>query len=454
MQMRTRMRASHRLLKPAGLPAFILGTLLLGTLLLAGCQAEESPQVTATFDPASDSILPATPTPAPPTVTPTPDGLSGTISIWHSWDESRLPLLVQIIDAYRAQVPDVHFDVLYVPPEDLLSRYETTTREGWGPALLLGPGEWGPGLYRQDLAGTLSAGEDLLGRLNPAAVEALHDGEALTGLPYSLEGVVIYRNTDLAIQAPENIEHWATLAEGATEGEVMGAVLDMSFQYAGAHLNGLGGNLANPDGAPAFNTAEGDRWLETLGVLRELGPVEYGNDNDLSAFRNGLAAYIVDGTWNLGTIIETLGEEKVAIDPWPAAGDSGRLSGYVWADALYLNPQASEVDRTAARRFMDHFLSTEVQTLLADAGMIPASLDVVPEDRLVSAAMQALEGGTAYPAIPEIEVYPPEMNIAIRAYLAEGVGANEALLAAEEAILTKLAERGSEGDQGTLTPTP
>lgn len=410
---------------------------------LAGCrpgQVETPPVETAA------SGQEPGPTAAPPTpaqeLSPTPAGLQGTVTIWHSWDESRVPLLVQIIDGFRAENPQVHFDVLYVPAEDLRIRYETTTREGWGPALLLGPADWGPGLMDAGLISSLDAlaPADLLGRLNPPGVEALRLPGGLAGLPYRLEGVVLYRNPSLVLEAPRTFENWVQLARSAHKGETVGAVLDPSFRYSGAHLYGLGGQLIGPDGLPAFNNELGDAWLELLAAYQRIGPLEFQNDNDLNHFRNGQAGFIIDGTWNMASLLEALGDRNVAIDPWPAYGN-GYLSGFVQADALFLNPLAAEIDRQAAWEFMLYFLSEPAQTALAQAGDVPAVTDLFVENSLIMEAMEALKGGTAYPVLPEFEVYPPALEAAIRAHISEGVDVQTALQTAENDIIQRLSER-------------
>lgn len=416
--------------------------LLLGAAL-TGCGpggAETPPvETTATGPELGPTAISSAPAQG---LTPTPAGLQGTVTIWHSWDEARVPLLVQIIDGFRAENPQVHFDVLYVPPEDLRRRYETTVREGWGPALLLGPADWGPGLLQAGLISSLDAlaPAALLDRLNSAGVEALRLPAGLAGLPYRLEGVVLYRNPSLVLEAPTTFESWVQLARGAHQGETVGAVLDPSFRYSGAHLYGLGGQLIQPDGLPAFNNELGDAWLELLAAYQRIGPLEFQNDNDLNHFKNGQAGFIIDGTWNMASLLEAMGDRNVAIDPWPSYGN-GYLSGFVQADALFLNPLSAEADRQAAWEFMVYFLSDPVQTALAQAGDVPAVTDLFVENSLILEAMEALEGGTAYPVLPEFEVYPPVMEAAIRAHLSEGVDAQTALQTAENDIIQRLSER-------------
>ncbi len=66
------------------------------------------------------------------------------------------PVLAQIIKNFQAIYPDVLFDVLYVPVDNLQARYIQDTEEGIGPTLLMGPAEWGPALFESGLVTDLS----------------------------------------------------------------------------------------------------------------------------------------------------------------------------------------------------------------------------------------------------------------------------------------------------------
>lgn len=109
-------------------------------LALAGCSqlgigsGQETPLATAT---ATLPQLAVTPTPTAP-APPTPQVLRGTLTIWHAWGEQAMPALEQILENFSASNPEVLFDVLYMPQENLRTRFESAVLEGGGPDLLLG----------------------------------------------------------------------------------------------------------------------------------------------------------------------------------------------------------------------------------------------------------------------------------------------------------------------------
>jgi ABC-type glycerol-3-phosphate transport system substrate-binding protein len=385
-----------------------------------------------------------------PTLEPTatsPADLQGTITLWHSWSEMDRQALLTVIAAFREKYPAVQFDVLYVPQEDLQARFAAIDQAGDGPGMLLGPSGWGPGLFDagsiQDLSGLVE--KTLTADLNQAALGSVQYHQALIGLPYDLQGVVLYRNKAMIAASPDRFENLVKLAQDATKGNKVGAVLERSFFYTGADLNGLGGQLMHPDGTPAFNDAHGVAWINLLLSFSQAGPTEYATDNDLVLFEEGRAGFIIDGTWNMQAISNTIGMDNLAIDPWPFYQD-GQLSGYVLSDNLYLSTHARQQDQLALIAFASFLLSPESQAVLAGAGMIPAMLSIPVGNPLIAQAMFALSGGTTYPVGPGMGIYLPALDKALKSIFFENVPLSDALQRASDSILQALAEPA-------LTPT-
>jgi len=186
----------------------LLLTGVLLTIILAACSATE----TVTPQPGTDAVeLQVSPSEAAePTATsaPTPSATpeESTIRIWHGWDETYSPALVEIIAGFQSNNPGVYFDVLYIPRENLLERYMEATRAGDGSSLLLGPAEWGPILYDDGLISDVNGlfSRELLARFSPPAIEQGQYKSAQLGLPNSLQGVVMYRNRSIIPESAES----------------------------------------------------------------------------------------------------------------------------------------------------------------------------------------------------------------------------------------------------------
>lgn len=342
---------------------------------------------------------------------------------------------------FNQQFPDILFDVLYVPIDTLPARFEESTRDGWGPTLLLGPAEWGPRLYDQELLTDISdlADQQLLDQINPAALGSVQYQGAIIGLPHTMEGVVLYRNRLIIPQPVNTFEGLIASAQAATSGDIIGAVLERSFYFSGGHLLGLGGRFMNEDFEPAFNDPSGLEWVRLLRSFEQAGPTEYLSDNDIALFRQNRAGIIIDGTWNRADLAEAIGIDRLAIDPWPTYGN-GALSGYVRSDNIYLSAQAVGNQLSASWLFMQYFLSPPAQNILAMVEHIPVVMGVEVDDPLIADAMAALAGGSAYPPVPVMEVYNGQMDLALRSIFFNEVDPATALQTAQDDIVNQLSE--------------
>jgi len=427
---------------------FLFGLFIIVGWVISACQSAD-PQITI----KPDSELTPTeilPVPNTPTPTSTEKVIQGTVSIWHSWDESHLPTLVQIINNFQTSYPDVLFDVRYVPIGDLLPRYEAETRDGSGPTLLFGPAEWGPDLFEDGLVTNLTDyfNNGLLDTLNqPMLNENLIEG-ILIGIPFSLKGVVLFRNEDIITISPNSFEDLMTIAQASTQGENVGAMLERSFFYSGAHLEGLGGKLMDEHALPAFNNEKGVMWLELLDLFDLAGPTNYFSDQDLDYFKEGKIGWIIDGTWNLQTLAEAVGPENLAIDEWPSFKD-GKLAGYIQSENIFLSPYVEGNHLHASVEFMRYLISPEAQSSLTEIGLIPSVVNVPMDESIygpiVNQAILALSGGVAYPLSSEISTYNIHMDVALRSFFDGLVTPQDALQKAHNDISI---------DLGSIEPTP
>jgi len=427
--------------------AFLLLMSAVAGATLAACSPAR-PGVEAQPELTESVARTATP-PAVQTVFPTEEIVRGVVSIRHAWDETRLPTLAAIIKTFQSYHPDVMFDVLYVPVDTLADRFALESSEGLAPTLVFGPAEWGPGFYQAGLISDLSGEIDpvKLEMLNPAALEAARASQfaagdtALIGLPYAIQGVLLYRNQSIITLAPNTFEELVTLAQSSTQGATVGAYLERSFYYSGAHLYGMGGQLIDSNQLPGFNNGQGVAWLQLLKDMELAGPTSFFSDDDLERFKLGAIGWIIDGSWNLRNLVEAIGAENLAVDPWPRYQD-GRLSGFVRAENAYLSAQASPEDRRAAVVFLEYLISPESQSLLADSGSFPANQVFNPTvpvyGRLMTQVSRALADGTAYPLDPNIAVYSLNFDLALRAFFEQNLPPEQVLQSAQDAILEEI----------------
>ena len=377
--------------------------------------------------------------------TPPEETAAGTINLWHAWEEHEIESLNEVIAAFEAKSPDVEIEVLYVPFDDLRDKYKTAAANGGGPSVLIGAADWGPALFDAALVADVRGftNDPFLASFNKAALGAVKYKGALVGLPQTINGVVMFRNSDIVADAQATYEDLVAAAQAATQDDVVGANLERGFVFSAAHLDGIGGQLMDKDGNPMFNDEKGVEWLNLLNSFSDAGPAEYYTDNDVNLFKAGKAGIIIDSTQNTASLAEAIGADKLAIDPWPAFGEEGHLSGYVRTENIYLNANAEGDAQTAAWAFMEFLLSPEAQAMLADpakAGHIPAISGVEVSDPHMLQSMKAFAAGTAFPIIPETGAYWGPLDIALLSVFDEGADPVEALQMAYESVLAGIKE--------------
>lgn len=414
----------------------LLTVLLIAALALSAC----APPPAQTTEPPGQAptAMPEEPAESPEALPET--GLSGTVTLWHSWKETEIVALNEVIARFQEQYPDVTFDVLFTPHEDLRGKFETAAATGSGPTVLIGSADWGPALYDAQLVEDLTdrASEELLSGINEAALGAVRYKDALIGLPHTIKGVLLFRNTAIIPEAPATFEELLAAAQEATEGDVVGASLERGLFFSAGHLHGIGGQLIDENGDPAFNTEMGVEWMNLLDSFSEAGPAEYNTDNDINLFRAGRAGMVIDGSWNMTALAEAIGPENLAIDPWPTYRE-GSLSGYVQTEDLFLSTNAGD-NADAGWAFMEFFMTPEAQEILAGVGHIPAITAVEVTDPMMQRAVEIFETGVAFPVIPEMNAYWAPMETAHKSVFDEAADPAEALAQAEESITAAIAD--------------
>ncbi|HEY4688535.1 MAG TPA: extracellular solute-binding protein, partial [Anaerolineae bacterium] len=361
--------------------------------------------------------------------------LAGTVTFWHIRTGVDAVNLDAIVSAFERKYPNVRVEVNSMQYDEMRSQLEVTAAAGEGPTVVLGFTDWAPELFDTGLIADLTSELDgaTLNRIMPEALAVLRYKGALIGLPYSMSGVVLYRNKAIIPRAPATFEELAALAKAATKGGVDGAHLEYGVFFAAAHLNGIGGALMDDQGNPTFNTEAGVAWLDLLKSFKEIGPVEYYTDEDLNQFEQDRAGFIIDGTWNLARLANAIGAPNLSIDPWPKP-----LSGYVTVDSLFLNANARRDDREASIEFIKFLLSPEAQARLTDltnSTYLPVLEDVTVDDPLVAQALLSLHTtGTMFPHNTAMNDYWGPLEEALRTGVDENGDSATALQDAYEQV--------------------
>jgi ABC-type glycerol-3-phosphate transport system substrate-binding protein len=181
---------------------------------------------------------------------------------------------------------DIRADALAgLPPPDLI----------WGTQDELGL------LQRDDL---LQPAADKLAEnaLLPATVAGATLNNQRWGTPLAAQGyLLLLYNRKLVDSAPRTTDELITRARALTAGNTVGIVAAWAEpRWFAAWLNGFGGSTLGQDGRPTLDTPQTIAALNLLKELRTAGPPAPSTyDDGVQLFRQGRAAFAIDGDWSL-----------------------------------------------------------------------------------------------------------------------------------------------------------
>jgi maltose-binding protein MalE len=396
---------------------------LIGFLVLyTSCSPTATPDSTATIPVVSAAITPSpsttsTATMEEPTATESPI-IQGNISLWLDWTQEEIAILYPHLVDFQSKFPRIQVSISYYPPEELYERFTLAASEGKEPTMLVGSSEWGSELFREGLIRDVSGRvtKDFIETFHPVAWEGVKDENLILGLPFTMEGIVLYRNRDLVSESPMTLDDLVEYSQGIEGEEQIGAVLDVGILQTGSFLQACGGELLAEDGSMALTFSAGRCWLEIIEQWRQAGRVILNTDEDLELFETGRAAWFVDGTWNAPRLMSALGVDRIAIDPWPIYSPTAKeLTGYAWARNFYFSASSEESDFNAAWILARYLLTPEVQAdfIRATSGsQVPVLLSIPAEERWIQEMLIAMAKNIQFPDYPEFTIFTDYLETA------------------------------------------
>jgi arabinogalactan oligomer / maltooligosaccharide transport system substrate-binding protein len=359
---------------------------LIAMLMLAACAPAATPEATE----------------APAEETDEAAGGGGTVVLWHGYSagSAEEATLTELIENAKAEFPDMTIEVLQVPFGELFTKYETEVSAGGGPDMFVAPNDNLGNEARGSLVAPLDdllTAEDLAG-VTETGVEGMKVDGVLYGVPESAKAVALYYNKSLVDTPATTTDELLEQVQGGT---TMTNVISQyhMFGWSGA----FGGELMDADGKCV---ADQGGWVDALNYLLELKEAgatfngDYATAED--AFKNGEAAYWVNGPWALADYKAILGDDLgVAVLPSGPGGDANPLNGI---DGFYINPNS---DNQASAVALALFLSSgdSAQAYTDDAGHVPIRDSVTTSDPLVATFAEASAKGLPRPQSAELGNY-------------------------------------------------
>jgi arabinogalactan oligomer/maltooligosaccharide transport system substrate-binding protein len=309
-----------------------------------------------------------------------------------------------------------------IVPKELQTQFVTASQAGNAPDVVFGAHDWIGNLVQNGAIDPVPMTEELISSFEELAVKAVTFNSQTYGIPFTMNSIVLFRNTELAPEAPKTIEEM--VAKGK-ELKAAGRVSEIFALPVGPngdayHINPLytsGGGymfgtlpsgdfdpkdfgLAKPEAAQAYQkiAALGERGE---GALKR----SITGDNLLSLFTGKKTAFMVSGPWQFAQLQKSgLKYDVSAIPPFEGGKPAG---AFITVDAAYVASQGK--NKALAQEFVTNFWSKpEVALELFKANPnVPALKATVQQIRgsdplVVKVAESGRENGQIMPSIPEM----------------------------------------------------
>lgn len=371
-----------------------------------------------------------------------------TLTIWT--DDQRLPVITEL----SRQFTDEFGIAVVVEPMGIQDTIDALIRgasTGEGPDLFIIPHDNIGRVVESGVAAPIDL-DDKAEFFLPNAVEAfIYDGQ-LYGVPFAIENIGFFRNTDLVPDAPQTWDEVAEIGRmlvdsGETEYAI--ALPDLGYNYFpvytafGGYIFGRDdeGNY-NPDdiGMGGEGMVRGAEWANTL--IRD----GYASANlDWEAahvlFETGQAPFIMTGPWAVNRFRS--GNVPYAISAFPSVELGGEPGGpFIGVQGFMVNGNSDNL--LLAQTYLTEFIATdEAMQFIFDGDPRPSAWLAIfeaTEDEDMRGFAEAGVTGQAMPAIPAMGyVWNAWGNAGL--LIAQGtLTPEEALVEAENQIRTQIEE--------------
>ena len=348
----------------------------------AACGRDDPPP----RDPADQSSDSATSLPAAtavagealpaPAATPVPTPPSGAITVWHSWALRDGDALDAILKDLSGQYPTLNVDTLFVAQDDLLQSYGQAVADGSGPDVVLAPNWWLNDL--RTLGAVRPLDEEMFAgattELWTAALNNVSIDGQLYGVPTNYETVALYYNRALVQEdaLPQSLDELYTAAK---ENPLLGIGIYANPFHVSWGFPAFGSELFSDYGHAIFDQSPGAaRFLQWLADVDALEGSYVDSDYGMlvDRFKRGEFAFLVDGPWAAEDLTGALGQDLgVAAMP---PGPDGPSKPWLYADAVYVNPELEADQVELAGVFIEHLTSSGSGERLASiASRLPAN---------------------------------------------------------------------------------
>ena len=375
------------------------------TLLLTGCGGSEEPTASPSETTESSSPAPSE------SETGAPERADADLVIWA--DQKRADALTDIAEAFGEE--NGISVAVQVVSQDLQTNFVTANTAENGPDIVIGAHDWIGNLVQNSAIDPINLPEADRAEYSDIAIQGVTYEGSIYGLPYAVESLGLYRNTDLVPDEPADLD--AAIAAAQASGAANPLCLQVGENGDAYHMQPLyssaGGYLFGTDAEGGYDPTDlgvgKEGSLAAAAKIGELGQAgvlktSITGDNSISTFTSGECALLISGPWALADI-QAAGI-NYALGPVPGFAGMSPAQPFTGVQAFYVASNGK--NKSFAESFVLDSANTPetMQALYAAEARPPAMTSVLEEvsaaDPDTAAFAEAAAGGQILPAIPQM----------------------------------------------------
>jgi len=321
------------------------------------------------------------------------------IQYWQYVYDTRVKAMDELIKNFEAANPDITVKQTTFPYDDYQTKVIAAHAAGNGPDVLQFYYGW---LDKFQKGGVLQA-------LDPAVfpndaiekdffpiVSAISRDGKYYGLPTAVRSLALFYNKNLLDAAgitepPKTLDELVEDAKKTTKVDGAGNIVSegITLDFAGQDhqwwrevlVRQFGGVPYDENGNVAYNSDAGVKaltWYTDLATKEKVGAVGF-MDEGQAAFKGGLAAFTVDGTFRLGSF-KPITDFTWGVTELPASAD-GVKSNFASYFANGISADVTGEKKAAAEKFLQYVTSPEAMAIwLKGVGELPARREAALTD--------------------------------------------------------------------------
>ena len=351
----------------------------------------------------------------------------------------------------------VNVKVELLPGDTLQANFVTASQAGKAPDIVFGAHDWIGNLVQNGTIEPIQLPEATASQFQPLSIKAVTFNGQVYGMPYTMNNVVLIRNTALAPDAPATMED---LVAKGTALKKAGKTKEIMALPVGQTGNPYMINaLYSSAGGYMFGTnADGDFDPSDLGVAKpgataayqkiaKLGEKGDGalkrsitSDNVVNLFTSKKTAFLIDGPWDLPLLAKS--DIKYEVSAVPSFAGGKAASPFITVDAAYVASKGK--NKAIAQEFVTNYWSQPAVSLayFKATQSVPANKSVLEQikssdPQIYKVSEAGAKSGQIMPSIPQMAAVWDPLGKAEAAIIG-GANPKSTIAAAAKAIQSQI----------------